>query len=302
MTDSAERSRWFSFDTEPGPDLKTLNSFMADAHEAGWTGTIRKTAAYMFASLGITMGDNSAIMAQLEADQKAAAAAPEMQAPPIQPDQAPPRKLRVVSAASFAGKPKPVREEIIAGLMPAKIVAALYGDGGGGKSLLALMFAVCVVMGRLFLGRPVRQGPAVVLCCEDDEDEVHRRLGDICAMMQIDIADLADLHIVPLIDAESSILGFAQGNSNVLQITELYNQVAELCRDVLPELLICDTLSDVFAGNENDRMLAKQFGKLVGGLVRPHGGTGLVLAHPSVDGMRSGRGTSGSTGWNNTFR
>jgi RecA-family ATPase len=66
--------------------------------------------------------------------------------------------------------------------------------------------------------------------------------------------------------------------------------------------LIGDTLSDIFAGAENDRMQAKQFVKMIRKLVVPHGGTGLILAHPSVDGMRSGTGGSGSTGWNNALR
>jgi RecA-family ATPase len=69
-----------------------------------------------------------------------------------------------------------------------------------------------------------------------------------------------------------------------------------------PKLLIGDTLSDIFAGAENDRMQAKQFVKMMRKLVVPHGGTGLILAHPSVDGMRSGTGSAGSTGWNNALR
>jgi RecA-family ATPase len=217
------------------------------------------------------------------------------------PAPAAPPKLRTISAASFAGKPAPEREELVRGLIPAKIIGGLYGDGAVGKSLLAMMLGVCVATGRPWLNRIVQKGPVVYVCCEDDEAEVHRRLENICREMGVDMATLGDFHIVPLAD-EDSVLASSDGRSNVLTATPLYAQLVELTRDVRPQLLIGDTLNDIFAGSENDRMQAKQFVKLMRPLVIPHGGTGLILAHPSVDGMRSGRGTSGTTGWNNSFR
>jgi RecA-family ATPase len=219
---------------------------------------------------------------------------------PPQPPQ-PPKPLRVISAASFAGKPAPVREELVTGLIPAKIVGGLYADGGTGKSLLALMLGTAISSGTLWLNRIVQHGPVVYVCAEDDEEEVHRRLADICRETGVDMAALRDFHILPLAD-EESVLAMADGRSSVLQATPLYRQLAELTADVKPKLLIGDTLSDIFAGAENDRMQAKQFVKIMRHLVVPHGGTGLILAHPSVDGMRSGSGSAGSTGWNNSFR
>jgi hypothetical protein len=213
----------------------------------------------------------------------------------------PPKPLRVISAASFAGKIAPVREELVTGLIPAKIVGGLYADGGTGKSLLALMLGTAITGGKLWLNRIVQHGPVVYVCAEDDEDEVHRRLADICRETHVDMTALRDFHILPLAD-EESVLAMADGRSSVLQTTPLYRQLAELTADVKPKLLIGDTLSDIFAGAENDRMQAKQFVKIMRHLVIPHGGTGLVLAHPSVDGMRSGSGSAGSTGWNNSFR
>jgi RecA-family ATPase len=212
-----------------------------------------------------------------------------------------PLPLRVISGASFAGKVAPEREELVRGLIPAKIIGGLYGDGAVGKSLLAMMLGVSVATGRLWLNRFVQKGPVVYVCCEDDEDEVHRRLENICREMRVDMALLGDFHVVPLAD-EDAVLAAADGRSSVLTPTPLFGRLMELTGDVKPRLFIGDTLADIFAGSEIDRMQAKQFVKLMRGLVIPHGGTGLILAHPSVDGMRSGSGTSGSTGWNNSFR
>jgi RecA-family ATPase len=209
--------------------------------------------------------------------------------------------LRVMSAASFAGKPIPEREMLVDGLIPAKIAAGLYGEGAVGKSLLALMLAVACVTGTTWLGRTVKRGPVIYLCCEDDEDEVHRRLAAICAFLQIDLAALGDLIIVPLAD-EDATLAATDGRSSVLTTTWLYMDVVELAARVRPVLVIGDTLADILAATENDRMVAKQFVKKMRPLATPYGGTFLVLAHPSLSGITSGRGSSGSTGWRNTFR
>jgi RecA-family ATPase len=211
------------------------------------------------------------------------------------------RPLRTVSAASFADKAAPEREELVSGLIPAKIIGGLYGDGAVGKSLLAMQLGICVVAGRLWLNRIVRKGPVLYVCCEDDEAEVHRRLENICREMNVDMATLRDFHILPLAD-EISVLAMADSRSSVLTPTPLYNKLVGLTKTIKPQLLLLDTLNDIFAGSQNDPMQAKQFVKLLRPLVIPHGGTGLVLAHPSVDGMRSGSGSSGTVGWNNSFR
>jgi RecA-family ATPase len=219
--------------------------------------------------------------------------------PPPVPDL--PDAMRVISAASFAGKPVPEREMLVEGLIPARIAAGLYGEGAVGKSLLALMLAVACVIGALWLGRRVKQGPVIYLCCEDDEDEVHRRLAAICRFLQIDLATLGDLFIVPLAD-EDAVLAATDGRSSVLTTTYRYEQVVELAQRVRPALVIGDTLADILAATENDRMIAKQFVRKMRPLAVPYGGTFLVLAHPSLSGINTGRGTSGSTGWRNTFR
>ena len=56
-----------------------------------------------------------------------------------------------------------------------------------------------------------------------------------------------------------------------------------------------DTLADVFAGNENARQEARQFIGLLRGLAIEHDLAVVPLAHPSLSGMTSGTGTSGST-------
>ncbi|HEY9147871.1 MAG TPA: AAA family ATPase, partial [Gammaproteobacteria bacterium] len=68
------------------------------------------------------------------------------------PAPAPLRKWKWLCAADLEGLPIPEREWLVQDLIPARNVTLLYGDGGTGKSLLALQLAVAVALGRPWLG------------------------------------------------------------------------------------------------------------------------------------------------------
>jgi RecA-family ATPase len=63
-----------------------------------------------------------------------------------------------------------------------------------------------------------------------------------------------------------------------------------------------DTAADVYGGNEIDRSQTTQFVKLMNGIAVAGGCSVSILAHPSVSGMNTGTGISGSTAWHNKVR
>lgn len=63
-----------------------------------------------------------------------------------------------------------------------------------------------------------------------------------------------------------------------------------------------DTSADIFAGNENDRAQVRQFIGLLRGLAIAADAAVIVATHPSLTGINSGSGLSGSTGWHNSVR
>ena len=68
-------------------------------------------------------------------------------------------------------------------------------------------------------------------------------------------------------------------------------------------ILILDTLSDIFFGNENDRSQVSQFVKrYLNRLGSDLGVTIIVLAHPAKAVSTTGQGFSGSTAWEGAFR
>src|ERR1700745_3169167 len=72
--------------------------------------------------------------------------------------------------------------------------------------------------------------------------------------------------------------------------------------DFKPGLVILDVLADLFAGEERSRPQTRQFANLLHRLTKRHACAVLLLSHPSLTGLNSGSGMSGSTDWNNAFR
>ena len=210
-------------------------------------------------------------------------------------------QARFLSAADFAGLPVPPREWHVPDLIPSQTVTLFYGDGGTGKSLLSLQLAVATVLGRPWIGQECRSGKVMYLSAEDDVDELHRRLADVTKAVGARLADLADLILMPRA-GEDAILATLDPGSNVMVETPLFTALDAAIEMHKPAIVILDTLADLHSGNENDRTHARQVIGIFRGLAIRHGCAVLVLAHPSLAGMASKSGSSGSTGWNNSVR
>ncbi|MDU8945610.1 AAA family ATPase [Ovoidimarina sediminis] len=203
------------------------------------------------------------------------------------------------SAESLEGKPVPSRQWLVHGLVPQKTVTLFGGDGGTGKSLLALQLAVATVAQTGWIGRAVTQGGAIFLSAEDDDDELHRRLDSILKAEGRDYGDLAGLTMRSLA-GEDALL--AVDTQLALMETELFRELDARAADENPALIVIDTLADVYPANENDRAKVRQFVGILRGLALGRNCAVMLLGHPSLTGLNSGSGTSGSTAWNNSVR
>jgi RecA-family ATPase len=205
------------------------------------------------------------------------------------------------AASSWAREKPPRREWLIEGLLPNATVSMLGGDGGTGKSLLALQLAVAVATGGRWLGLNVeRPGTVMFLSAEDDKDELHRRLSEICAFHDLNICDL-DRLLIRSLAGDDALLATLDRKTNTLKATALYEKLNRAMAAGL-SLLVLDTLADLHAGEENHRAHARQFIGLLRGLAIRHKCSVLLLAHPSLTGMANGSGLSGSTAWNASVR
>lgn len=206
----------------------------------------------------------------------------------------------IFSGSDLHGEDIPPRVWHVQDLIPSDTVTLFSGDGGTGKSLVALQLAASTALARSWLGLAVRDGKAVYLSAEDDRAELHRRLADIAQAEGVELGDLRNLTLRSLA-GEDALLALL-GKGGALEPTPLLDAIDELLGRDKPDLLVLDTLADYFAGNENDRAQARQFVGMLRGLAINHKCAVFMLAHPSLTGLNSGTGTSGSTGWNNSVR
>lgn len=211
-----------------------------------------------------------------------------------------PPTLRILNPADWQGKPIPPREWIVPNIIPAGTVSLLTGDGAAGKSTLGLQLGAARALGRDWLGTMPTPGRSLYLSAEDDEDEMHRRLEPICSHYGVSFAALSDFRLVDLV-GQSAVLGDVARNG-IIHATQLFDAVVAAIERISPSLVIVDALADVFAGEENHRASARQFIGLLKQPARRHRCAFLALAHPSLTGMASGTGTSGSTAWSNSVR
>lgn len=210
--------------------------------------------------------------------------------------------LQGVSASVYADMPVSPREFLdLAEIFPARTVAMLSGDGGTGKSLLALQLGLACSTATTWLGIEMVCGPVLYISAEDDENEIANRLKEIAAADQLDLAEASSLVIVHMA-GEDATLGYEDGRRGVVKPTDLYKRLDASLELYGPAVLILDNLADVFAGNENNRSAVKHFISLLRKLALKHDCVVLLLAHPSLFGMKEGTGTSGSTGWRNSVR
>ena len=210
-------------------------------------------------------------------------------------------ELETIPACEFAGIEPPPRDWHVPDLVPARTVTILTGDGATGKSLLALQLAVATAAGTRWIGNDVKPGRALFLTAEDEIDEAHRRLIAITDGEDVDLSGLGTLRIASLAGKEA-LLAVPKDRSGVLTTTPLFRKLACTIDRHRPAVVVLDTLADLFGGNEIDRAQARQFIGFLRSLAIDYDTTIVLLAHPSLSGMASGSGNSGSTAWNNSAR
>jgi RecA-family ATPase len=210
-------------------------------------------------------------------------------------------ELFVISAAAFDGVAPPERRWLVKEMIPDRAVTIVSGDGGGGKTTLMLQLAVAKTGVRPWLGYNLDLGRVLFVTAEDDEEEIHRRVYTIAKGLTVELSELADLHIVPLAGRDA-VLAAPEGKAAMIAPTAVFRGLVVLVERIKPSLIVLDALADVFAGEENARAQARQFIGLLRGLALDHSLAVVLIAHPSLSGMASGSGTSGSTAWSNSVR
>jgi len=213
---------------------------------------------------------------------------------------APTSTLPVIDPTTWHGQPVPPRAWFLPGLIPARNVTLLSGDGGLGKSLLALQLGVASALGQSTIGLTPEPGRVFYVGAEDEADEFQRRLADILRHHGASFADLPNFRLAALADRDALLASPDRGG--VMQPTPLFGALVQEIVRFEPRFIVLDTCADLFGGDEIKRTQVRQFVTMLRAVAIECDCAILLLAHPSVAGMQTGTGTSGSTAWNNSVR
>jgi RecA-family ATPase len=208
--------------------------------------------------------------------------------------------LPFINIAAWKDQTVPERQWTVKDRIPASNVTLLSGEGSVGKSILSLHLATAVVLGRDWLGTLPEMGSALCVCCEDDADELWRRLDLIFLHYGAACTEFENLHLISLAGQETLLA--APNNNGLIQPTQLFGRIHKAACDIQPKLIVLDNSADVYGGSENDRTQVRQFIGILRGMAIASGAGILLTSHPSLTGINTGTGLSGSTAWNASVR
>ena len=182
-------------------------------------------------------------------------------------------------------------------------VHVMNGDGGIGKTDIACQMLVAAHTGspaKLFGLPSKKQGPVLMFSAEEPKAEIRRRIHTICDAEVIDPLTLTDLHIIDY--SRQAAWLFEADRHGKLVRTSLYKCLRRTVAAIQPVLLVIDNRMRIFAGNQNDSVLATSVITELDSLGFENSCAVVLLSHPSISQIGSGRGDSGSVSWANAGR
>jgi RecA-family ATPase len=206
-------------------------------------------------------------------------------------------------ASQWEGVPIEPRRWLAHNRIPEGEPGIMSGNGGTGKTKLALQLGIAIPAGlRDWAGGVVdAEGAVIIFSAEEKLKEMHRRCHDILEHRGLSFRDLSGgLHFV--CDYHDPVLGKPDRNG-LVQPTMSLLRLEKTVEAIKPVLVVIENAADVYSGSEIDRTNVTRFMRsLLGRLTVPSASTVMLIQHPSVSGLNDGTGRSGSTAWNNAGR
>jgi hypothetical protein len=205
---------------------------------------------------------------------------------------------RIISAASLAYKPEPKQGWLVEDMIPDDNLTLFTGDGGGGKTTIAMQLGVAMQINGRWLNMPVKQGPVLFVSSEEKNTDLDMTLRAMLKSEGRSLADIPDLHLLSLSDRDACLATSAHKLA-ALEATPLWRAIEIKVERLKPRALFLDALADMFGGEENFRRHVRSLIVLMKRMASKNNMAVILIAHPSLTGMNSGSGLSGSTDWHN---
>jgi RecA-family ATPase len=211
-------------------------------------------------------------------------------------------KLPFLDMSRWDADKPPKREWALHERIPLMQAALFSGEGGGGKSNSWLQECYAHTIGRDWLGMLPEPGGAWFVECEDDEKELHRRARCVADYYQTPISEAVKGGLRLISFAGHDAVLATVSKSGKIEPTPLYNAFLEEAGDIKPKMIGIASSANVFAGKENDRSQVQQFVGMLTRIAMAANGAVSLISHPSLTGINTESGLSGTTQWHNAVR
>jgi RecA-family ATPase len=208
--------------------------------------------------------------------------------------------LPAIDPRDWQGQTVPERQWFVEGLIPDRTVTNLSGAGGSGKTEIILQLIAASSLQTQWFGKDVSIGPCLYYGAEDEADELHRRLETIVRRAGRQLSELEGIRLIPMAGLDAVLA--EPDRKGTLAATAIFPKLEAEAKALRPKLIVIDPSADVFGGDEINRSQVRKFISMLRGLAIDFDCAVLLLSHPSLTGLNSGTGTSGSTAWNNSVR
>ena len=217
-------------------------------------------------------------------------------------DKQPPPLLPLIDIRAWNDIEPMPQQWLIPGCIPDRNVTLLTGQGGVGKTLIMQQLSVATVLGKDWFGMLPRFGPVLFITAEDDANTMHLRYHAIARAYGTTFNELADngLHLLSLAGRDAA-MGIVD-HRGIVRPTDLWHTLVRTAQSIKPRWIGLDTAADIFLVNERDRAEVRQCISLLRGLALDLDTCVILLSHPSLTGISTGTGLSGSTAWHNSVR
>ena len=182
-----------------------------------------------------------------------------------------PGKMRLLSTEEMMRLPPPTW--LIDKIIPAGGLVGLYGPPGVMKSFVAADVALSVASGGLWQGHPVTQGFPLYVCAEGAAG-MGKRVKGWLKYRKVDARNVRAAWLTESVPVYAD----SDGMGAVMERIEE--------ADVVPDLIVIDTLARCFDGDENQQADMGRFVAGVDRLRKEFDATVLVVHHTRLDGDR----------------
>ena len=206
-------------------------------------------------------------------------------------------RLDLRRASDLEGKEIKPREWVVPLWVPQRHLTGLYGPGSAGKTTLATQLCCAAsVEGGHWLGMPVRKSKAFGFFCEDDDDEIERKIYDTAMLYGHRRADYRDFAYLGRFGCDNLLFVRTRAGMGT---TPLYADLCQMVGDERLDLLVFDGIPDIYALNINDQGEVTWALSMMLAMGKPTRASIILLGHPNKIGSSE---FTGCGAWENKPR